>query len=295
MAMHMGHVALRVTDLERAAAHAKLALGLREVSRTDDEVLLTSNHKHHELQLLRGTTAGLDHVGLELESDDELARVREQAIAAGGSPIESDGPQAGIGEVVRIVGPLGIVHELYTGMKRDPLTIGAHLAAGIRRFGHVTFLVRDPAPVVAFWRDGLGFRLSDTADGLTWMRCDVDHHGMAVGVHPDADVLHHHAWEVQDIGALAQYCDDLGQAGLPLLWGPVRHGPGFNLATYLPDTEGGVIEVYTDLIQVHDDAAYEPIDWSEHKHAINLWGPSPSDELQTAGVPILPPGIDARA
>jgi hypothetical protein len=127
------------------------------------------------------------------------------------------------------------------------------------------------------------------------MRCDADHHGLSVGPRPAGNVLHHYAWQVQDLAALGQYCDDAARLGLILDWGPVRHGPGFNLAAYLRDPDNAVIEVYADLLQIHDEQAYEPIDWSNEPRALNLWGPMPSEDLLAAGVPIIPPDASRPA
>jgi catechol 2,3-dioxygenase len=289
MRMHIGHVALRVTDLERSVEHVESVLGLRVRTRSDGKALLTSNEKHHELQLIAADSPGLDHVGLEVESAADLDDVRTRAIAAGAQLLDAPADAAGLGAAVRFSGPAGIVYEVYDGMERDPLSIHTYLRPGIRKFGHLTFLCEHPAEVVAFWRDGLGFRVSDEAGGITWMRCDADHHGLSVGPRPAGNVLHHYAWQVQDVGALAQYCDDIARLGLTLDWGPVRHGPGFNLAAYVRDPDNAVIEVYADLLQIHDERAYERVDWTNEPRALNLWGPLPSEDLLMAGVPIIAP------
>jgi hypothetical protein len=52
-----------------------------------------------------------------------------------------------------------------------------------------------------------------------------------------------------------------------------------------------VIEVYADLLQIHDERAYQPVDWSDEPRALNLWGPMPSEELLVAGVPAAPQTI----
>jgi catechol 2,3-dioxygenase len=289
MRMHIGHVALRVTDLQRSVEHVESVLGLRVRTRSDSEALLTSNEKHHELQLIAAESAGLDHVGLEVESAQDLDEVRMLAVAAGARVLGEPAGEPGLGTAARILGPAGIVYEVYDGMERDPLSIHTYLRPGIRKFGHLTFLCENPEDVVAFWRDGLGFRISDEAGGITWMRCDADHHGLSVGPRPAGNVLHHYAWQVQDLGALGQYCDDIARLGLTLDWGPVRHGPGFNLAAYLRDPDNAIIEVYADLLQIHDERAYERIDWSGEPRALNLWGPLPSEDLLAAGIPILAP------
>jgi catechol 2,3-dioxygenase len=289
MGMHMGHVALRVTDLERSVSHAKEALGLREAWRSQDQALLSANEKHHELQLIAADAAGFDHVGLEVGSAEELRAVEQRAVAAGARLLVEVPAEPGRGLAIRFVGPADIVYEIYAGMERLPITIAHSLAPHARKFGHLTFYCDDQDAVVAFWLDGLGFRVSDRAEGLVWTRCDADHHGLAVAAVPGRNALHHHAWEVQDWGALGRYCDDIALRGRKLLWGPVRHGPGFNLATYLEDPDGGVIEVYADLLQIADDDAYVPVDWSDEPRALNLWGPGPDEALLAAGLPILGP------
>ena len=129
----------------------------------------------------------------------------------------------------------------------------------------------------------------DKFDINTWVRCDGDHHGLAVANLPEKNVLHHYAWEVQDWGALGQYCDEIARDGYTLDWGPVRHGPGFNLATYVKDADGCAIEVYTDLLRIDDDENYVPVDWSNEPRALNLWGPGPEEGFLDIGLPILGP------
>jgi catechol 2,3-dioxygenase len=294
MTMHIGHVALRVTDLERSVAHVKNVLGLHERARSDGEVLLSSNEKHHELQLIAADAAAVDHIGLEVEGGDELARVRASALAAGAEMLEEASGEAVIGDAIRFVGPAGMVYEVYDGMDREPLSTNTYLRPGIRKLGHLSFACENPVEVVAFWRDALGFRISDEAGGLTWMRCDSDHHGLAVSPRPHGNVLHHHAWQIQDWGALGQYCDDIARDGLTLSWGPVRHGPGFNVATYLPDPDGVIIEVYADLLRIDDERAYMPIDWSNEPRALNLWGPLPGEDLLLAGIPLPAIALNTR-
>src|SRR3954453_23703655 len=135
MTMHIGHVALRVTDLPAAVEHVRRVLGLDEVARSDSEALVTSNAKHHELQLLAGPAAGLDHVGLEVESEPELDEVVDRAISAGARVLPGDHDERGLGRAVRFVGAGDIVYEVYDGMERKPLTLDVHLKPLTRKLG----------------------------------------------------------------------------------------------------------------------------------------------------------------
>lgn len=294
MAMHIGHVALRVQDIDRAAVLQQQALGLREAWRDENEIRLTANDKSHELQLLRSPVSGLDHVGLEVESEQELDAVYARALAAGAEPIEDFPREEGLGRTVRFVGPADIVYEIYDGMARTPLARDAFKGPGARRIGHLGFMAERQQEILAFWIDVLGFRISDEIPGEeTWTRCDSDHHGLGAALGTTGDLLHHVAWEVQDLATLAQLCDELPQYDLALSWGPVRHGPGFNIATYMFDTEGSMIEVYTDMLQIRDERSYVPVDWSNTPRAQNLWGPGLNDEMLAAGIPALRP-VDVR-
>jgi catechol 2,3-dioxygenase-like lactoylglutathione lyase family enzyme len=287
MGMHIGHLALIVEDLDGYVRQIQAALGLRIVEQDADGALLTSNEKHHELELRRGGRSGFDHVGLEVDSAEELDAAVTRAVNAGATVASEPDPEPGLQRVVRIVDPIGLTYQLSTTMDHEGLSPHRHLGSGIRRFGHATFVTPKRDELVAFWSDGLGFRISDEADGFTWMRCDPLHHSLAVGPHAEATLLHHHAWEVQDVAALAKYCDEAALAGVRQSWGPVRHGPGFNISTYALDQAGALIEVYTDLVSVTDEGSYTPVDWSQHPGSFNLWGPEPTDDVATAGIPVL--------
>jgi catechol-2,3-dioxygenase len=294
--MHIGHLALRVAQVDAYAAHITQALGLTVLELDDSRALLGSQGTRHELQLIASDTPAFDHVGLMVETAQEFEAAVERAVGAGGTLTCDHAEEEGCELSSYIIGPGGIRHQLYLPSKRPPLTLARNLSTAIRRFGHLTFLSSESDAIVQFWREGLGFRVSDEAPpGFTWLRCDTYHHSLAVGPHPAATILHHHAWETQDITALTKHCDVNALAGRPQLWGPVRHGPGFNFATYMPDAAGAVIEVYADLLMIEDDENYVPIDWSNEPLALNLWGTMPSPEVFAAGVPVLPTTVSAEA
>ena len=293
MGMHIGHVALRSTDVAGTAQYLERVLQLRVSSRDGDTAFLSANDKHHEVQLIAGDSAGIDHVGLEVDTVEDLAAVKAKVLEAG-APLAAagDGQAQKLGESFQFVGPGDLLHEVYVNMERKPLSPAAHLGTGVRRLGHLTFYCVDYAAFRDFWIDVLGFRISDsTPDGTTWLRCDADHHGLAVAPRAEGQVLHHHAWEVQDLSALGKELDRLGLGGETILWGPVRHGPGQNISVYMLAPDGVLIELYCDLLRIDADDAYVPVDWSGVPGALNLWGPPPPPALLTAGVPIVSSGV----
>jgi len=86
----VGHVVLRVSDLERALGFYSGVLGLREVARRDfgegPMVFLSSGNSHHDIALVEtGTVArgnNLHHFALKVgDSLDELAEVKRTLAA----------------------------------------------------------------------------------------------------------------------------------------------------------------------------------------------------------------------
>ena len=290
MRMHVGHVAMRVTDLAKSVDHARRTLGLRVTWESPNEVHLSANEKHHELQLISSPVAGLDHVGLEVEEEQDLDEIRDRVIAAGAHIITEHSDEIGIGPSIRCIGPAGIIFEIYKGMERLPRTLDTSIPGLARKLGHATFYVEEKAEVERFVLDVLGFRISDRiGSDVTWMRCDPDHHGIAVAQSPKGggSRLHHYAFQVESIGAIGHYADHIARDGQHFLWGPGRHGPGFNIFTYLLDPEEAVVEVYTDLLRIDDERSYQAIDWSTRPHSLNLWGQDNPEGWSEMGVPIL--------
>lgn len=291
MRMHVGHIAMRVTNLDKSVDHARRTLGLRTTWASPTEVHLSANARHHELQLIQSDRAGLDHVGLEIEDPRDLDALRDRIIASGAIILSEQVQEVGIQKAIRCIGPEGIVFELYSGMERLPLSVDTVIPALARKLGHVTFFAEEKAEVERFLLDVLGFRVSDRfGDWATWLRCDPDHHGIAIAQSPagGGSRMHHYAFEMASIGEIAHYADHVARDGQHFLWGPGRHGPGFNIFTYLLDPEEAVVEVYTDLLRIDDEAAYKAVDWSAHPHAMNLWARDDTPEnWSEIGIPIL--------
>lgn len=289
--MHIGHLALRASDPERSATFLNRILGLRRTVDEPDRILLSCNEKHHEIELLAGERAGFDHLGLEVEQESDLELLRDRIVACGGRILSESDSELGLGRAMRAVGPMGVVFELYTAMEREPLSVQHYMPALARRFGHVTFATENLAESVAFATEALGLRVTDTlGDRLAWLRCDADHHGIAF-VEAGKNELHHYAFQLEGWSTLEQYADHLARIGERIVWGIGRHGPGRNLFTYIPDPDNTIVEAYSDLLQVVDEANYVPIDWdaSGGDLALNLWGPLMPPGWRDYGVPVLAP------
>jgi catechol 2,3-dioxygenase-like lactoylglutathione lyase family enzyme len=163
--------------------------------------------------------------------------------------------------------------------RRSPVSV-ATAPVPPRRVGHVVFGSPDVAATVAFYRDGLGFKVSDVVDGGIgcFLRCSTDHHNLLVMPAP-VPCLNHYAMEMDDIDAIG-LAGTAVVAGRPdaSVYGPGRHVLGANLYWYLLDPAGGMFELFADMDQITDDGAWQVEerrdDWDPF--TIAAWEPGPS-------------------
>jgi catechol 2,3-dioxygenase len=256
----IGHLAIRVRDIDAAVREATEIMGMREAQRDGDCVYLRVGAEHHSLQYIAAGEDGLDHLGLQAAGPAGLAEVRSR-VAAEGLRVVSDGPlDAGVADGFAFLGPDGVTYEVYVDMERGQ---PPYPPTGVRpmRLGHVTMHPANPPVVAAFLQRVLGFRVSDTvgSDGF-FLRCSSEHHG--IGLFRGRGTLHHHAWEVQSLSEVGRLADLLGEQRRRPLWGPIRHGVGNNIAVYFLEPAGSVVEYYADMEHIYDEGSFVPRTWS---------------------------------
>jgi len=150
--------------------------------------------------------------------------------------------------------PLGpVVVAVNTPEKRTRFdTVGAfYKRAAPRRLGHIVLQVPDIAAMERFYREALGFWLSDRYPerGVFLRgRAAADHHQLFLLRSPDAGAHYHHlAFEVHDIhevfgGGLA-----LAERGWKTHIGPGRHVISSCYFWYFNSPCGGAVEYFADM------------------------------------------------
>lgn len=146
-----------------------------------------------------------------------------------------------------------------------------------RNVSHVVLNTPDLEGRQAWWERVLGFRTSDySADQMVFMRCNSNHHSIAL-VRGHYASVNHVAFEVPSIDEFMRAIGRMKQKGHVPSWGPGRHGPGDNPFAYFVSPSGFVIEFTTELQQV-DEATHEAKVWSRDV-------PESMDQWMTAGPP----------
>jgi catechol 2,3-dioxygenase-like lactoylglutathione lyase family enzyme len=290
MISRIGHVGLRVVDLDRSVNFAQTILGLRETERIGSVSYLTCNERHHELVVIGNGETGCDHLGLEVADmaalDVALARVKLEGFAVIGERTDEQGVEAAF----RFIGPGGVVFEIFCGMSAHQPA--ADLSDGVRprKFEHITIKSSDKPAMEDLLIRVLGLRLSDRAgDRVSWLRASGEHHGMSV-MADDVDALQHYAWQISSFAQIKEIGDHLMRNGVTFLWGPGHHGIGDNYFCYFLDADGVIVEYSAEIQIIDDEDAWTPTTWPDVPLSVNRWGnPPPPQEFIDGGVPMLPP------
>lgn len=143
------------------------------------------------------------------------------------------------------------------------------------RLQHIVFASTAPDASLAFYRDRLGFTLSDSVldenGALTaaFLRSDEEHHSYAV-FRADQARFDHFSLEAECWNDLRDWADHFADLNVPIWWGPGRHGPGNNLFFMVRDPDGNRIEISAELeLMPH---AMAPRTWPHEERTLNLWG-----------------------
>ena len=290
----LGHAEFEVCDLDKMASFYTETLGLTETGREPDVVYLSTAIDHHSIVFRKGSTTRLTKIAFQvnpIESKDIIAQFR----AHGLDGEKRTGSQPGINELVRSHNTDGVAIEMYSefGPSTHPYSF-----RGVNplKLSHIASLTPDLNKLVSFYTEVLGFRFSDSMqDFFYFLRCGADHHtiNMASGIYA---AVQHFAFELTDVAHIRTACDVLARNGVEILWGPLRHGCGHNIAIYHFDPEGLIIEHCAELDRMsnealgyfdprpyHEDRPQRPKRWNP-KQAIAAWGRFPPPELFNTGL-----------
>lgn len=281
----IGYVSLATRDLRASIENAEKILGLETLETTKDRAFFGSGTGTRDLIYTQSETDGADHFGLIAPNRDELHAIRAKVQERGYTVITENPLVDFIEEGFAFVGPEGFVFHVHLGPSRYDHRSGGY---GPDRLGHFTVRAQDTRAFVEFLVYVFDFRVSDRigeSQGF-FLRCNPDHHGIAL-VESDWTGLHHHAWETQSIADLGRLGDRLQKSGSKLIWGPVRHGAGHNIAAYYEEPNGSVIELYTDLERIYDKERGENVWDPEDIRWLNQWDGNMPVLMTTAGCPLL--------
>jgi len=288
-ARRIGHAAFETPDLERSIDYYTNIAGLVLAGKEKDRAFFASKIGQLVVQLDRGAAARCTKLSFEVGPNADFSDMRRELESLGiRSDIRND-PMPGTSKTLTFEDPKGTMIELFSEWNY----LGSHhqvIGVGPLKLGHVAFIVDDAKKVADFYQKVLGFRVSDwVEDFFVFMRCGPDHHTVNF-LTGKTTKMHHIAFEVKDFAQIQTACELFGEKKIPIIWGPLRHGPGHNVSTYHHNPDREVVEFYTELDQMKDEELgyFEPRPWHHDTPqrpkvwrgiaSRSVWGPPPTDD-----------------
>ena len=279
-------VALTVPDLVEAEKFFTSIWHLDVVAKTEHAIYFRgTGADHHLLELHQAKgPAKILCVTLRARDRSALDKVAQAAVAAGGkvlNPVaEVTAPGGGVS--ITVVDPDGRVFQLVHG---DALHADAHETPDRPiRLAHAVLNSHDVESTRTFMEEVFDFSLSDRTRIMAFMRCNSDHHSIALG-DTDNDALNHIAFLMPDVESVMRGGGRMRDAGYGIEWGPGRHGPGDNAFNYFVGPFDVVIEYTAEVEQIDDSYKVgQPSDWTWPPGRVDQWGISapPSPRLKDA-------------
>lgn len=196
--------------------------------------------------------------GVAVEDDAELAKHRQ------------------VRRLVRFQDPDGNTLEAYYGQASDHHGFvsprGLKFVTGDLGVGHAFLLSRDADAQSAFYRDVLGFRLSDTIDfGMAegiFMHCNSRHHSVAFATVPAPPGIGHLMLEVTELEAVGRALDVVQKDPKKLTMAMGEHTNDRMTSFYVETPSGFDIEYGWNGLLITDED-----EWTVgHYESMSTWG-----------------------
>ena len=277
--MRLRSVELEMPQAEVAARFLTEAWGLLDAGKRGNTTFLRGTGDHgYILSVSEAATSAIASVTFS-GSGEEVEGVAQRAKAANVAhrPMQSfDEP--GKSQGFHLQGPEGQVYRFVAEI--EPVAKLPDEQSRPIQLTHAVINSTDREACVRFAERVFGFRLSDRTGAMSFLRCNRQHHAVAY-VKADFCSLNHIAFEMPTLEAVMLGIGRMRDNGVPLIWGPGRHGPGNNVFGYFVAPFGGVIE-YTSEVNVVDDdyPVGKPEDWTWPPGRIDQWGLSLKDMVR---------------
>ena len=161
----------------------------------------------------------------------------------------------------------------------------------ISRVGHIGIQVTDFDRSLQWYTQTLGLTLTGKwpmgEDGaIAFMRFNEDHHNIVLFTHPTEvddetknlgyNALQHVAMEVADRDEWLKALADLRRKGVPIILGPLIHGPEGSMGApanfmggsgsrsfYFKDPDGNLLEIYSEMVKVPNGDPFPRPEYAE--------------------------------
>lgn len=245
----LGYVALNVTDVQRSRHFYESMVGLQYAGESaGGDVFLRCSNNHHDIILCPAAQPGLKRIAFEMESSEALEALIEHLASLKIRTVEvPEAERKALSQrrTFRISEPTsGATIEFYDYMHQFGSEPYVPTVAKIQRLGHVVIKTPELEKGHAFFKNILGFRVSDIIDdAIYFMRCHPNpyHHTFAVGK-GKAPGLHHVNFMVTEVDDIGKAIARFQKNQITVVNGPGRHPPSGSMFFYFLDPDGMTVE-----------------------------------------------------
>ncbi|MEQ9317557.1 MAG: VOC family protein [Polyangiaceae bacterium] len=281
----LSYVGIETRDLRAWERFATRILGLQPSGTTEDGGrLFRMDENHHRLAVHPGRRDDIVYAGWEV-ADDRALEALAAHLAQRGHAITWASPAAArarrVARYVEVTDPNGVVCEVVVGPDRcrdsfAPSRAMTGFVAGALGLGHIVLCTGDPDATLAFYRDGLGLRISDyigvdfgtagTHD-VAFLHAGPRHHALAVVPLATPKRLHHLMLQVATLGDVGTAYDLCQDDGVPIAMTLGEHTNDRMVSFYMESPSGFQIEYGHGGIEIDDEV------WEiAHYDAASVWG-----------------------
>ncbi len=266
--LQLGYIRLGVRQLDWWQRFAALVGFAQVLDPLGDELQLrTDAERDYRIAVHTAAAPGVSAMGWEAAGPGELAAVRARLQTLGARVNEASAEEKNARKVEDMfvaLDPDGLRNEIYWGPNtalRKPFQspTATVFEAGACGNGHVTVNVADASATLAYYLQGLGFRLSDAAwmEGharVYFLRCNARHHSFAfaqMAQRPPGTV--HVMADLASLDGLGQVRDRLLDAGMVLSRDLGSHPLDGVVSFYVATPEGFEFELATGTRFIAED------------------------------------------
>ncbi|WP_087687459.1 VOC family protein [Pandoraea sp. PE-S2R-1] len=286
----LGYVGLNVRDIATVKTIFGRVLGMQARPGGDGTISYRMDARHHRFTFVPGNSDSLAYVGWETDSLEALQRLAE-TIGRQGHAVRpataQEKAERAVLDMFWFDGPDGVRTEIAFGGIEDAEPFApARTISGFRTeeqgLGHVVLGSADADATVKFYRDSLGFSVSDYIHWdvcrATFLHCNARHHSLAV-MNP---VYGTAAGQLNHVMVQANAMDDVGRAydivrdlGIPVVLTLGKHSNDHMTSFYIQTPGGWAIEYGHGAREIDND-------WDvKYYDSPRLWG----HHLQSPAVP----------
>ena len=280
----LAYLIIESDQLEQWEAFGSQVLGAEVARRADGSVRMRIDQHAQRFVVQPGASEDLFAAGFTVANDRALAGL-ETDLRGRGIDVQrgtaAELRDRGVAGLIWFRDPEGLRIEAVVDPAisctppRLPLVPGGFVT-GDQGCGHIAISAMDLAACEAFYRETLGFTLSDHIEQsiqgmpvrVAFFHINPRHHTLGIAGVPAPKRLHHFMVQVTDLDAVGRALDRANAAGTPIALGLGKHPNDQMVSFYATTPSGFAVEIGMGAREIRDEQSWQVRTYD----ALSEWG-----------------------